>query len=552
MKKNILIRLILVLAVAIPSVSGARNIYVATTGNDSPNDGTADKPYLTINKAAQVAVAGDVVIIKSGTYSPAVQIDMANSGTALLPITYKAEVPGTVILDGSASATPTASNRRGLITIAGANAANLKSWIIVDGLSIINSKWAGIIAVNSSNITIRNCSTLNTFASGIIGATSSNIKVLNNNVQQACMYPDKTTGTNECITMASVDTFEVGYNTVSDRPTDPSNGGEGIDAKNLCSNGTIHHNTVYNLYRVGIYVDAYQKNINNIEVYANKVYDTRGGGITIASEEGGIAKGVKVHDNLVYNIKKVGLRIAGYLNNGPLQEIDVYQNTIASCGLDGGNWENCGLLIEATNAANYGFNIRNNIIAGSPVQIRGNNQTYPIVVDNNLLFGTTLVSGTNAIVLDPKFENAASSDYRLKADSPAINAVAGTPLSIKDINDVARPAGNQGDRGAFEYRNHLGVGSSIKKDDNQIRVYPNPAKQNITINMPAAAGDGRYNVALYDLNGRLVYRSASSSLLMAGNGSWTISSADFSAGLYVLKVANEDGEIFSSKVLIAK
>lgn len=552
MKRTIFINLILLLAVLTTSVSGARNIYVATTGNDSPNDGTVGKPYLTINKAAQVAVAGDVVIIKSGTYFPTVQIDMINSGTSLLPITYKAEIPGGVIIDGSASATPTVSNRRGLITIAGPSATNLKSWIIIEGLRLINSKWAGIIAINSSNITIKNCSTFNTGASGIIGATSSNIKVLNNKVQQACVHPDKTAGTNECITMASVDTFEVGYNTVSDRPTDPSNGGEGIDAKNACSNGTIHHNTVFNLYRVGIYVDAYQKNINNIEVYANKVYDIGGGGITIASEEGGTAKSVKVHDNVVYNIKKAGIRIAGYLNNGPLQEIDVYQNTIVNCGTGGGNWENCGLLIEATNAANYGFNIRNNIIASSPVQIRGNNQTYPIVIDNNILFGSTLLSGTNAIALDPKFADAASFDFRLKEESPAINKVAGSPLSTKDFNDVARPGGNQGDIGAFEYSSNLRTGNLIQKEAGAgFSVYPNPAKEAITVNIPSTEAD-KYNVSLYDLQGRLVFSAAASSLFVAGTDSISINTSKFNSGLYVLKVAGRSGENFSSKIVIQK
>lgn len=451
MKSTIFINLILVLAFLTTSVSGTRNIYVATTGNDSTNDGAIDKPYLTINKAAQVAVAGDVVIIKSGTYFPAVQIDLINSGTSVLPIIYKAEFPGEVIIDGSVSATPTVSNRRGLITITGANANNLKSWIIIDGLRIVHSKWAGIIGVNCSNITVKNCSTYNTGASGIVVATSNNIKVLNNKVQQACVNPDKTSNTNECITIASVQTFEVAYNTVSDRLEDLSNGGEGIDAKNASSNGSIHHNIVFNLDRVGIYVDAYQKNINNIEVYANKVYNVNGGGITVASEEGGTAKGIKVHDNLIYNIRKAGIRIAGYLNNGPLQEIDVYQNTVVNCGQIGGNLENCGLLIEATNTANYGFNIRNNIISGSPVQIRGNNQTFPIVIDNNILFGKTLLAGINSLSLDPEFVDAASNNYQLKKGSSAINKVKGSPLSVTDFNDVARPAGSKSDLGAFEY-----------------------------------------------------------------------------------------------------
>jgi len=427
--------------------TGLRNLYVATTGNDA-NDGSIDKPFLTINKAAQVAIAGDVVIIKSGTYSPASSVVVANSGTAANPIAFMAEVKDGVIIDGTASSTPNATDRQGLFTTLGTTTTN-KSWIVIDGLRIINSKFAGVYSRYSDNIIVKNCSTNNTGASGIIAANSSNIKVLNNKVQQACMYPSTSVGTNECITMASVNTFEVAYNTVSDRLTDPSNGGEGIDAKNTCINGKIHHNTVTSLFRVAIYIDAYLANLSNIEVYNNKVYNTSSG-ITVASEEGGVVDGVKIHDNLIYDTNKCGIRIAGYLNNGPLRNLDVYQNTVVNCGINAGSWENVGLLIEATNATNTGFNIRNNIISGCPFQVRANNQTFPYVLDKNILFGSTVVSGTNSINADPKFKNTASKDFSLSLGSPAINMAVGTPLSTKDFTDFTRDSNL--DIGAFEYR----------------------------------------------------------------------------------------------------
>jgi hypothetical protein len=429
--------------------AGLRTLYVAPTGNDS-NNGSLSQPFLTINKAAQVAIAGDVIIIKSGTYKPTSSIVVSNSGTASAPITFFAEVKDGVIIDGSASSTPNATDRQGLFNIIGTTNTTDKGWIIVDGLRVINSVWAGIFTRYSNNIVIKNCSTNNTGASGIIAATASNIKVLNNKVQLACMYPSSAQGTNECITMASVNTFEVAYNTVSDRLTDPSNGGEGIDAKNNCTNGTIHHNTITNLIRIGIYVDAYSGNLSNIEVYNNKIYNTKNGGITVASEQGGAVDGVKIHDNLIYDADKCGIRIAGYLNNGPLKNLDVYQNTVVNCGINAGNWENVGLLIEATNAANTGFTIRNNIFSSCPVQIRGNNQTFSYVLDNNIIFGTTLISGTNAITTDPKFKNPGAKEFSLAVGSPAIDKAVGTPLSTKDFNDMLRDS--KPDIGAIEYK----------------------------------------------------------------------------------------------------
>lgn len=427
--------------------TGLKYLYVATTGDDS-NSGAIDKPFLTINKAAQVAIAGDVVVIKSGTYKPTSSIQVANSGTATNPITFYAEEKDAVIIDGSSSTTPNAADRLGLFIIQGTTGTT-KNWVTVDGLRVINSNWAGIFTRYSDNIIVKNCSTNNTGASGIIAANSSNIKVLNNKVQQACMYNDKAQGTNECITMASVNTFEVAYNTVSDRMTDPSNGGEGIDAKNACVNGKIHHNTLYNLVRLGIYIDAYLGNLNNVEVYNNKIYSSISG-ITVASEEGGVVDGVKIHDNLIYDIDRTGIRIAGYLKDGPLRNLDIYQNTLVNCGFNAGTWENVGLLIEAKNGTNSGWNIRNNIISGCPFQIRDNSQTFAYVLDNNLIFGATVKSGTNAITTDPKFKNTTAKDFSLSNGSPAIDKAIGTPMSTIDFNDLNRDA--KPDLGAFEYR----------------------------------------------------------------------------------------------------
>jgi len=454
-------KMILIVGLLLCSLSYGRDIYVDNTGNDVTNNGSISQPYRTINKAALEAVAGDNVIIKSGTYFPTTRISVANSGLPGAPITFKAEVQDEVIIDGIISSSPTSGDRLGLFNIQGTT-TTYKSYIVIDGLQIINSNWAGFFARYTDNITVKNCRTTKTGASGIIGANSSNITVLNNVVKEACIFPSRSQNTNECITMASVDVFEVAYNTVSDRLIDFSNGGEGIDAKNECKDGSIHHNTVFNLIRVGIYVDAFQRNINNIDVYANTVYACLRGGITVASEEGGIASDIQVHDNLIYNIGRVGLRIAGYLNNGPLQNIDVYQNTIYDCGSQG-NFENCGILLEASNPANFGFNIRNNIVSGCPLQIKSNfSQPFPVTIANNLFFGN--IGGfsantlfTNTINANPLHVNIAALDFTLQSNSPAINMAIGSPLSTIDFNGVARPQGAQGDLGAFEYVSTLPV-----------------------------------------------------------------------------------------------
>ncbi|WP_298486677.1 T9SS type A sorting domain-containing protein [uncultured Maribacter sp.] len=64
----------------------SKDIYVSKNGNDS-NPGTLESPYLTISKAASVAVAGDIVYIREGTYEET--LSPANSGENGNPITFQ-------------------------------------------------------------------------------------------------------------------------------------------------------------------------------------------------------------------------------------------------------------------------------------------------------------------------------------------------------------------------------------------------------------------------------------------------------------------------------
>jgi parallel beta-helix repeat protein len=82
--------------VAEPS-AGRIMYFVAPTGDDSYL-GTSSAPFRTINRAAQVAVAGDVVTIRDGTYRESVLV--RNSGTADKRIVFQAETRGGVVLTG--------------------------------------------------------------------------------------------------------------------------------------------------------------------------------------------------------------------------------------------------------------------------------------------------------------------------------------------------------------------------------------------------------------------------------------------------------------------
>jgi hypothetical protein len=78
--------------------AGGVMYWVSTTGNDT-NAGTSSAPFRTINRAARLARAGDVVTIRNGSYDESVAV--RNSGTPGSRIVFQAENRGGVVLGGS-------------------------------------------------------------------------------------------------------------------------------------------------------------------------------------------------------------------------------------------------------------------------------------------------------------------------------------------------------------------------------------------------------------------------------------------------------------------
>jgi hypothetical protein len=93
--------LIISLLFAINSVTSAIDYYVdqSSLGNDLNNGTSLSTPFKTIQKAASMAVAGDIVYIRTGTYRETVI--PAKSGTAGFPITFQAYNNEIVTISGT-------------------------------------------------------------------------------------------------------------------------------------------------------------------------------------------------------------------------------------------------------------------------------------------------------------------------------------------------------------------------------------------------------------------------------------------------------------------
>ena len=90
----------------------AREIHVAKTGSDN-NPVDAQQPFLTINKAAQVAQPGDIVTVHAGVYRE--WVIPARGGTSdKSRIIYRAAPDGAVAIKGSNQITGWTSQGNGI------------------------------------------------------------------------------------------------------------------------------------------------------------------------------------------------------------------------------------------------------------------------------------------------------------------------------------------------------------------------------------------------------------------------------------------------------
>ncbi len=445
----------------------ATDYYVSTSGDDG-NNGSFSAPWRTINYAVnfQNLKEGDVVYLRGGTYVESVT--MFRSGTSnarILVKNYQSEIP---IINGDGLAYNYLwTESTGLFNVRG-------SYITLDGLKVMNANpgpnagnATGIIVrgPNVTDVTIKNCVTENTRSSGIAiwGQTFDddytgcrNIIVENCDISGAV-----NDGFYEHLTIAlGVENYIIRNNKVHDQtavgrePNLPI----GIDSKINVRNGKVYGNEIYNLRKSnGIYVDGWDSEAYNIEIYNNIIHDIDHTGIPIGAEEGGTVHDIKVYNNLIYNTGWNGISLNSANNtivegDNNLYAISIYNNTVFNSGQ---------YAMHVFNKNISDIRIANNIFAEN----RWSNSAtlYPenkgaVTMDNNIVFGEQnaflpgmeVFLGTNAIEENPSFVNKGNQNFRLKDDSPAIDAGTNSLSSVVDLDGKSRSNGTP-DIGAYEF-----------------------------------------------------------------------------------------------------
>ncbi len=333
--------------------------YVASTGADT-NAGTLGHPFATIQHAADIAMAGDTVLVRQGTYNALVVPPHSGNANAGY-ITFSAYPGEAPVIDGTGLTVP--GGQAGLVTLQDV------SYVIVQGFVLRNYTTAkrsqvpiGIFVtgggqneqVLNNHITDITTTAPTSPAACASGAQSANalglavygsrapIAIGNLSIAGNELDAMKT-GCSETMTVnGNVDGFTIAGNYVHD---DNNIGIDAIGFEQVSPNATYdqarhgeirgnlvlrtssYGNPAYGkMYAAdGIYVDG-GKNI----VIEQNIVSGADLGIEIASEnKGRLTSSVIVRNNLVYGNTSNGISIGGYgPNQGGTQDCTIVNNSL--------------------------------------------------------------------------------------------------------------------------------------------------------------------------------------------------------------------------------
>jgi hypothetical protein len=134
-------------------------------------------------------------------------------------------------------------------------------------------------------------------------------------------------------------------------------------------------------------------------------------------------------------------------------------------------------------------------------------------------YTTALAGNDNLDNTDNNNSPNSPTDY-----SPTINWYALTPAQIAQLQTIAEPQTNA----------------------HALSVYPNPTDDLLYIEL---SGAGIATVALYDLQGRMVYSQNPSNSPAEHSPTATVNMHNIPAGVYVLRVTDGDGKEYQQKVV---
>lgn len=453
-----------------------KTLYVSPSGNDA-NPGTEAQPLKTFTRADALATPGTTVYARGGVYNE--RLSPQRSGEPGALIVYRSYPDETAVIDGTGLCIP---ELHGLVTLYNVSYVSVENFEIrnagtnspCDAVSTNNDGnpkargyWNHGVSIDEAHHVIVRNNTIHTIQSSSVrtARASHDVLIADNEIYNTNLNPDDTE--------VSLGTYWYAYgvDVVGNHIHDTYGEAIGVAAgpHHVRVDGNEVHNVGKSGWRgIGIYVDAWTEYQDEVQVVGNYVHENGSEGIAVGNEGGGLLERVYVYNNVLYDTGWAGqIGVVSWANANetssethPLNDVFIYNNTIsASSGYDTrgsifiNNWQAKHIVI------------KNNIMdsgscgSGAYYSLQGVCVTELNCSQVNCsAIGGELTISDNLYGQEPQFVSEANQDFRLTANSPAIDAglsVIDQSMHVlapsTDADNQGRPAGSAYDIGAYEY-----------------------------------------------------------------------------------------------------
>ncbi len=441
-------------------IQAAGNVYyVAPTGNDS-DPGTQDKPWRTIQRAANMMEAGDAATVLPGTYSERVHV--TGSGSSGAPITYQAR--GTVVMNG--------------FTVI-ANYIDIKGFEITntpddsrDGYGVFVEGTNCVIEDNYIHYATRGGILL--FVSAGNYAETSSCIVRNNRLYRNAMNGIEVRGRNHLIEGNEV------WGTIQHHPS-WLNPPSWIDADGMRFHGSGHifrKNYIHDIHygipeNIDPHIDCFQTfgSMPYQEVASNVIFEQNTCVNVEAQSPTEVGQGWMIENARNLTIRNNIIRAFRGINCVGCGALFVVNNVFAGYLSFNLNDHPSGISRPGSNSV-----IKNNVFYDLPAQIiyapdPSADIGYNCVYESDGRSPWSSPYPHDLWNVNPMFVNPTANDFHLRPNSPAIDAGLSLASVVDDFDGNPRPQGAGYDIGAYEFLVSSKAATPLAAHMNEIITY---------------------------------------------------------------------------------